>query len=86
MGEPLCEAHKNGNTAPVPERLDTGVLTRKRRKELGIGSDLMRAEEECRKEESVTVRPSKKVTAGMMFCVRTCGITLSSMEMIHAGK
>ena len=34
MGELLCEAHKNGNTAPVLERLDTGVLRRKKRKEM----------------------------------------------------
>ena len=86
MGEVLCEAHKDGKTAPVPERLDTGVLTRKKRRELGIGNDLKALVEECRKKEDVTVRASKQVTAGMMFCVRPCGITLSSLEMIHAGE
>ena len=86
MGETLCEDHRNGRTAAVPERVDIGVLTRKKRRELGIGADLIAAEEECRKKEDVTVRKSRQVTAGMMFCVRPCGITLSSLEMIHAGE
>ena len=84
MGGKLCEEHQKG-TAKVPERPDMR-LTRKMRQDLGLGFDLKSSEEGCRSKENVTERKTRNVTAGMMYMLRPCGITLASMEMINAGE
>ena len=53
--------------------------------ELGIEVDQLTSNEGCRKEEAITVRKERTVTAGMLYMYRPCGVSLNHMECIHAG-
>ena len=85
-GKMECPDHLNGKSSEVEERLDVGMMTRARRKELGLDVDELHSGDGCRKREEVNVRKTKKTTAGLLYCYRSCGISLDHQEMIHAGK
>ena len=85
QGSTLCEDHQKDLTAPVPERLDSGVMTRKQKQELGLGEEILTSGQGCRKKENVTVRKTRKETAGMLYAIRPCGVTIDSEEMIESG-
>ena len=84
-GSELCKDHQTDINSPAPERLDEGVLTRKKRKEMGLDVDLITTNKGCRKPDNITVRKNRKETAGMLYAIRPCGVTVNSKEMIHAG-
>ena len=57
-GKTECLAHLNGKSSEVKERLDVGMMTRSRRKELGLDIDEFLSEDGCRKPEEINVRKS----------------------------
>lgn len=65
-----CRTHHDNVEAEFEERLDTGRLTRSKRKELGISVDELTTELGCRKREAITVRSSRSKTAGMLYAIR----------------
>ena len=79
-----CQDHLENEEKLPEERLDTGRLTRARRKTLGISIDQLR-EVGCRKVEAITVSSSRSSTAGMLYAIRTCGVAIGHIECIHAG-
>ena len=81
-----CSAHMKNVEAPLEERLDTGRLTRSKRKEFGISVDQLTTELGCRKKEAITVRTTRSKTAGMLYAIRTCGVAIGHLECIHAGN
>ena len=81
-----CALHLADMEAEDVERLDTGRLTRAKRKELGILIEELTTEQGCRKREMITQRSSRSKTAGMLFAYRTCGISLGHLECIHSGS
>lgn len=82
-GKDKCLHHLEDESRTPPERMDYGMMTRARRKELGISIDLLTTEEGCRKREAITVRTARSKTAGMLYCYRPCGISLGHLECIH---
>ena len=82
-GKDKCLKHLETETIDAEERLDYGMMTRARRKELGISIDVLTTEEGCRKREAITQRAERSKTAGMLYCYRTCGVSLGHVECIH---
>ena len=80
----FCTAHMDDKAGDTNERLDTGVMTRQRRKELGLHVDELTSMQGCRKREAITVRSQRSKTAGMLYCYRSCGVSLGHVEMIDA--
>ena len=85
QGSTLCKEHQKDLSSPVPERIDSGVMTRKQRKEMGLEEDILTSEKGCRRKENITVRKNRKETAGMLYAIRPCGVTIDSREMIASG-
>ena len=79
-----CRTHTGDKQGDAEERLDTGMMTRAKRKELGLDLDFLTTTEGCRKREAITVRTQRSKTAGMLYTYRPCGIALGHMECIHA--
>ena len=79
-----CTAHMNEKSGDSDVRLDIGIMTRAKRKELGLDLDFLTTTEGCRKREAITVRSKRSKTAGMLYAIRSCGIVLGHMECIHA--
>ena len=84
LGQAFCEVHINNNCGAVEERLDTGIMTRKRLKELGLSLEELTSDEGCRKRENISIRKDRTVTAGMMYMFRPCGVSLNHTEILHA--
>ena len=84
QGSNFCEEHKNGKVGDTIERLDLGRITRSKRKELGLEIDLLTTETACRKPSAITVTKDRSKTAGMVYCFRSCGVSLGHLECIHA--
>ena len=76
----------NEKEAAVEERMDCGPLTRARRKELGVELEVLTSEAGCRKSELINIRSKRSKTAGMLYMLRPCGVSLSHLEGIHAGN
>ena len=70
-GLQFCKTHADEKSGDVKERLDIGVMTRQRRRELGLDVEELTSSEGCRKEENITVRSQRSKTAGMLYCFRT---------------
>lgn len=70
-GHQFCQTHMDNKSGETCERLDIGVMTRQRRKELGLDIDQLSSSEGCRKQEDITVRSQRSKTAGMLYCYRT---------------
>ena len=85
-GKEFCLEHSHNSEAPIVERLDTGIITRQKRKELGIDIDKLTEEGACRKRENINTRTGRSHTAGLLYAYRSCGISLGHIECIHAGK
>ena len=83
-GLQFCKIHMDDKSGDVKERLDIGVMTRQRRRELGLDVEELTSTEGCRREENITVRSQRSKTAGMLYCFRACGVTMGHVEMIHA--
>lgn len=83
-GMQYCRTHTGDKQGDAEERLDTGMMTRAKRKELGLDLDFLTTTEGCRKREAITVRTQRSKTAGMLYTYRPCGIALGHMECIHA--
>ena len=58
------------NEDSLNERLDLGVITRSRRKLLGLNVDMLTSSEGCRKEKNITPQSHRSKTAGMIYCYR----------------
>ena len=84
QGSNFCEEHENGKVGDTIERLDLGRITRSKRKELGLEIDLLTTETACRKASAITVSKDRRKTAGMVYCFRSCGVSLGHLECIHA--
>ena len=55
-GKLYCAVHLNDKAGETSNRLDHGVLTRARRKELGLDIDCLSSTVGCRKPDKVTTR------------------------------
>ena len=51
----------------------------------GIDIDELTTEEGYRKKDQIVVSTSRSKTAGMLYAIRTCGIAVGHVELIHAG-
>ena len=80
----FCEVHINDQSGDTPERIDTGMLTRSKRRELGLDVDFLTTTEGCRKREAINVRSVRSKTAGMLYAYRPCGISIGHLECLHA--
>ena len=70
-GKTKCFKHQtDSDINEKVERSDFGMMTRTRRKELGIHVDFLTTEEGCRKRDNITQRSERSKTAGMMYCYR----------------
>ena len=101
-GKLFCAVHLNDKAGETSIRLDHGVLTRARRKELGLEIDCLSSTVGCRKPDKVMtrchslsyiyscfyplLRSKRSKTAGMLYALRPCGIVLGHLECVHAGK
>ena len=82
--ENFCDLHlKDENATPV-EVENQGMLTRSKRKELGLDDYVLTSDNGCRKRENINIRTTRAKTAGMLFCYRPCGVSLGFLELIHA--
>ena len=52
---------------------------------MGLGEEILTSEMGCRKKENITVRKTRKETAGMLYALRPCGVTIDSEEMVAGG-
>ena len=69
-GKDRCISHlKDASSQPI-ERLDYGIMTRSKRRELGLAIDLLSTNFGCRKSKDVAVRSERSKTAGMLYCYR----------------
>ena len=66
-----CRNHLTENENHPPERLDLGVLTRARRRQLGLDSDTLTEEEGCRKRDMINQRTNRSKTAGICIIIPT---------------
>ena len=55
-GKIYCSTHVNNKSGDTTERLDHGVLTRAKRKELGLDADCLSSTVGCRKPDKITTR------------------------------
>ena len=85
-GKSVCEKHNENESQEPIERTDLSVITRSRRREMGLSIDQLTSGEGCRKLENINQRTDRKKTAGMLYAYRSCGISLGHMELIHSGK
>ena len=73
-GKVMCAKHLNEPNEPnedsLNERLDLGVMTRSKRKLLGLNVDMLTSSEGCRKEKNITQQSHRSKTAGMIYCYR----------------
>ena len=70
-GKTMCSKHDgNKREDTVSERLDFGVMTRHKRKLLGLNVDTLTSSEGCRKVENITRQSHRSKTAGMIYCYR----------------
>lgn len=74
----------NDQSGDTADRLDLGMMTRAKRKEMGLDINFLTTTEGCRKREAINVRSHRSKTAGMLFTYRPCGISLGHSECIHA--
>ena len=72
----FCKNHIDDKSGEVKERIDVGVMTRQKRRELGLDVEELTSNEGCRKKENITVRTVRSKTAGMLYCYRACGVSL----------
>ena len=63
----FCAIHLNDKVGETSSRLDHGVLTRARRKELGLEIDCLSSSVGCRKPDKVTMRYLKTVFF-LLYC------------------
>ena len=76
----FCEVHMNDQSGDTADRLDLGMMTRAKRKEMGLDINFLTTTEGCRKREAINVRSHRSKTAGMLFTYRPCGISLGHSE------
>ena len=76
---------KDSQLETLEDSLDVGRMTRGKKKALRPGDEVLTTEAGCRKREAVTMRKTRTKTAGMMYLIRPCGVTLGHMEMITGG-
>lgn len=69
-GKDKCLQHLNDESSVGKERLDFGMITRAKRKELGISIDVLTTEEGCRKREAITQRTERSKTAGKSYFLK----------------
>ena len=70
-GKDKCYKHlRDSDEGDTVERLDFGMMTRGKRKELGINVDFLTTEEGCRKRDNITQRTERSKTSGMLYCYR----------------
>ena len=55
-GKIFCNTHLNEKKGDTGVRLDSGVMTRARRKELGLENDFLTTDEGCRQRTNITIR------------------------------
>ena len=63
-------------------------MTRQRLRDLGLELDELESGAGCRKRSAINqgqVVKKRKVTAGMLYMIRSCGVSLAHKEMVHAG-
>ena len=85
-GQTLCALHmKASPPETLEDRLDKGMMTQGRKKKLGLEEQVLTSKKGCRKQDAITVRQTRAKTAGMMYLIRPCGITLGHLEMIIGG-
>ena len=85
-GHNFCLTHINNKAGDAMDQLDAGMMTRQRRKALGLEIEELSSNAGCRKKENINVRSKRSKTAGMLYCYRPCGISLGHVEMIHAER
>ena len=79
-----CRLHIQDVNAEPPVMDNQGMLTRSKRKELGLDEYVLTSSFGCRKRENINERSTRKKTAGMLYCYRACGVSLGFCELIHA--
>ena len=65
-----CKEHIDDRSGEFIERLDTGMMTRSKRRSLGLELDELTSKEGCRKEDAITMRTTRCKTAGMLYTYR----------------
>ena len=75
-GKRFCINHEDDKEGENIERLDTGRMTRSKRRMLGLEWEELTTDDGCRKREAITVSSKRSKTAGMSYCFRACGISL----------
>ena len=63
-GQKYCSLHLEKNDCSVVETTYEGVITRAKRKELGLDVDFLTTSEGCRKRDAINMRTSRSKTAG----------------------
>ena len=67
-GKSFCEAHEDDKICEPESRLDHGIMTRAKRKELGIDLDCLSSMVGCRKTDNVNKRYVSKYVVGSYEC------------------
>ena len=87
-GKNVCKVHSKEPDTIVEARPDQGRMTRQKLLQLGLHIDELESGVGCRKRTEINqgqVFMKRKVTAGMLYMIRSCGVSLNHKEMIHAG-